>query len=207
MKKFVTAIPLQAQGKLERKHYKAVGNPRLDMEGMVSFPILTAFQGYVQPGEHSRLIAIRTDSENARRNFGILEQEVAEICQEKGIPYPDIVVIDVPEDEAVTTHVSTFRQLIDCFADDDELFGCLTYGTKPLSEVVRMSIQYAYRVKKNASICCMVYGQIIRNSASETKDSLVHDQTALLRLDEIVRLLADQGVENPSSVLDALLTL
>ena len=97
--------------------------------------------------------------------------------------------------------------LIDCFADGDELFGCLTYGTKPLSEVVRMSIQYAYRVKKNASICCIVYGQIIRNSASEAKDSLVHDETALLRLDEIVRLLADQGVENPSGVLDALLAL
>ena len=207
MKKFVTAIPLQAQGKLERKHYKAVGNPRLDMEETVSFPILTAFQGYVNPGEHSQIIAIRTDSENARRNFSILEQETAELCRKRGIPYPDIVVIDVPEDETVTTHVATFRQLIDRFSDGDELFGCLTYGTKPLSEVVRMSIQYAYRVKKNASICCVVYGQIIRDSTSEAKDSLVHDETALLRLDEIVRLLADQGVENPSGVLDALLAL
>lgn len=45
MKKFVAVIPLQGQGQLQRKHYKAVGNPRLDVEESVSFPILTAFQG------------------------------------------------------------------------------------------------------------------------------------------------------------------
>lgn len=207
MKKFVAVIPLQGQGQLQRKHYKAVGNPRLNIEGSVSFPILTAFQGYVEPGERSRIIAIRMDSDNARRNFDLLKQELKEICEKRKIPFPDIVVIDIPEDEEVSTHVETFRKMIDCFEDNDELFGCLTFGTKPLSEVVRMSIQYAYRVKKNTSICCIVYGQIVRDSQSSIIDSFVYDQTALLRLDEIVRLMVDQGVKNPSTVLDALLAL
>ena len=70
-----------------------------------------------------------------------------------------------------------------------------------------MSIQYAYRVKKNTSICCIVYGQIVRDCQSSIIDSFVYDQTALLRLDEIVRLMVDQGVKNPSTVLDALLAL
>lgn len=85
MKKFVAVIPLQGQGQLQRKHYKAVGNPRLDVEESVSFPILTAFQGYVEPGERSRIIAIRMDSDNARRNFDLLKQELKEICEKRKI--------------------------------------------------------------------------------------------------------------------------
>ena len=207
MKKFITVVPLQPEGKLDCYHYGAVGNPRLEMEEKTSFPILTALQGYVEPGEHSQLIALRTENDNARRNFAILEGEVQALCQNRGLEVPEIVVLDIPEDEAVSTHVDTFRKLIDLLGDGDELFGCLTYGTKPLSEVVRIAIQYAYRVKDNTSISGLVYGHVIRTGERSQWYGQVQDETALLRLDEIVRMLADQGVKNPGNVLDTLLAL
>ena len=149
------------------------------------------------------------DSDNARRNFDLLKQELKEICEKRKIPFPDIVVIDIPEDEEVSTHVETFRKMIDCFEDNDELFGCLTFGTKPLSEVVRMSIQYAYRVKKNASISCIVYGSVDRSRSGDPAawTAAVYDETALVQLDEIVRLLAARGVENPRESIRRILDL
>lgn len=208
MKKFITVIPLQVKGQLECYRYEAVGNDRLSMEEATSFPILTAVQGYVEPGENSQVIAVVIDTESGRVNLSVLEQQLQALADHCGIPCPELVTVEIPEDEAVATHAATFRKLIDHLDDDDELFACLTFGTKPLSEAVRMAVQYAYRVKRNASISCIVYGQIIRPDDDRTHwYGRVHDETALLRLDEIVRLLADQGVENPGAVLDTLMAL
>lgn len=208
MKKFITVVPLQIRGQLGRYHYEAVGNRRLSMEEATSFPILTAVQGYVTPGEASQVIAVVIDTESSWVNLELLKQQVETLSQSKGFPCPELVTVKVPEDESVATHAATFRRLIDLLQEDDELFACLTFGTKPLSEAVRMAVQYAYRVKRNASISCIVYGQISRpHDGSDSVRAYVHDETALLRLDEIVRLLADRKVENPGAVLDGLLAL
>lgn len=45
LKKFITAVPLQPEGKLEEYCYAAVGNQRLQMQEKTSFPIITAIQG------------------------------------------------------------------------------------------------------------------------------------------------------------------
>lgn len=208
MKKFVTVVPLQVKGQLESYRYEAVGNRRLSMEEKTRFPILTAVNGYVEPGERSQVIAVTIDTESGRDNLVHLQEELEQLSRRRGIVCPELVVLLIPEDESVTTHAATFRKLIEHLEDDDELFACLTFGTKPLSEAVRMAVQYAYRVKKNVSISSIVYGQIVRTGEDRSQwFGRVHDETALLRLDEIVRLLADQGVENPGGVLDTLLAL
>ena len=205
MKKFFTSIPLQKQGKLGRYHYEAVGNALLDMEGKTSFPILAAVQGYVEPGEHFRLIAVVPDTEDGRRNLEALRTELAALCAHKGIVCEnDVELVSAPADERVSSHVATFQRLIDYVEDEDELFACLTYGTKPQSMAVLMGIQYAYRVKKNTSLGCIVYGQIDR---SEGERAYIYDETALVQMDEIVRVLADRRVENPKAVIDSLLKL
>ena len=67
------------------------------------------------------------------------------------------------------------------------------------------AVRYAYRVKYNASISCIVYGQIDR-SAEEEKAS-VYDMTALIQMDEIVRLLAERKVSDPKQFIDRILDL
>ena len=205
MKKFFTSIPLQKQGKLGRYHYEAVGNALLDMESQTSFPILAAVQGYVEPGEHFRLIAVVPDTEDGRRNLEALRTELSALCAHKGIVCENgVELVPAPADERVSSHVATFQRLIDFVEDDDELFACLTYGTKPQSMAVLMGIQYAYRVKKNTSLGYIVYGQIDR---SEGERAYIYDETALVQLDEITRILADRHVENPKAVIDSLLKL
>lgn len=205
MKKFFAAIPLQ--GKLDSYQYQAVGNTLLQMDTATCFPILTAINGYVQPGEEFRLIAVMTNTEDCRRNRDTLQQELAQLCERKGLICPKgLEIVIVAEDEQVSTHVATFQKLIDLVDDDDELFACMTYGTKPLSTAIQMAVQYAYRVKSNASITCIVYGQVVR-VRGEVKGSYVYDMTALIQLDEIVRVLADRGVANPKETIDRILSL
>lgn len=209
MKKFITVIPLQVQGQLRRYHYQAVDNSRLQMDGPTSFPILTAVNGYVQPGEEFHLLAIAADSEDGRRNCAVLRDELERLCRTKGCPCPQVETIPAPADEGVAAQIAAFQRLIACVEDDDELFVCVTYGTKLLSQVTLMAVQYAYQAKKNTSISCVVYGQIDRSGGQEPErwTARIYDETALLQLGEIVRVLVQRGTADPRAALDEILSL
>lgn len=204
MKKFFSSVPLQPEGKLGTFFYEPVGNELLRMDRKTSFPILAAVEGYAVPGEPFRLIAVMPDTADGRRNLGKLEQELAALCADRGLVCPaGVETVPAAADERVISHVDTFRKLIDFVEDGDELFACITYGTKPQSVALRMAVQYAYRVKRNTSISCIVYGEVNR-AAGTTR---LYDETALVQLDEIVRVLADGGVQDPGAVIDSLLKL
>lgn len=208
MKKFFTVIPLQVPGMLSRYRYEPVGNTRLGMEEETSFPILTAVHGYAQPGEPFQVVAVVADSEVGRANWQALRQELEALCGKYGLTCAGVEEVTVPSNESVSAHAATFQKLIAYAEDEDELFACITFGTKPLSMAVRMAVQYAYRVKRNTSITCIVYGQIDRPSRdASTWRAYVYDETALVRLDEIVRVLADRGVGDPGAVIQRVLSL
>lgn len=208
MKKFFTMIPLQVADQLDKYHYTAVGNDKLEMKRETSFPILTAIHGYVEPEEAFEVVALMMDTEKGCYNFKFFEQELNEICTEKGNAAASLTKIYVQPGDSVSTHIETFQKLIAHVAEDDELFLCLTFGTKPLSMTMKMAVQYAYRLKRNTSISCVVYGAVERpNQDKSTWKGYVYDETALLHLDEIVRTLADCGVENPGEVISQILDL
>lgn len=206
MKKFFTAIPLQKQGQLHDHIYQSMGSRKLQCDTAIAFPILAAVSGYTQPGEEIRVIAVVTDNDDARRNLGIFQAELDTICQKGGFSCPNgVETVAVPQDEQVSVHIGTFQKLIDLVEDDDELFACMTFGTKPLAQAMLLAVQYAYRVKSNASISCIVYGQIDRSQGDEKAN--VYDMTALVQMDEIVHLLAQRGVQDPKSVIDTMMSL
>lgn len=210
MKKFFSIISLQPNLDQEAAayHYQAVGNTKLQLEHKTRFPIITALEGYTQPGEAVEVIAVVADTEIGRRNLELFCAEVDGICAKKQLSCPGVQVVTVPTDERVATHVATFQKLLDYAADGDELFCCMTYGTKPMSTALMMAVQYAYRVKKDTSISCIVYGQIDRPEPDPAAwTGRIYDMTALVQLDEIVRVLADRGVENPKAIIDSILAL
>lgn len=206
MKKFITAIPLAKQGMLRPYHYHAPDNVKLQMDTETCFPILTVVNGYAVPGEDFRLIALMTDSEDGNRNCGVLRQELRQMCDEKGLVCSKgVEVISVGTEEGVGAHVNTFQKLLDFLDDDDELFLCMTFGTKPQSQALLTAIRYAYRIKYNVSITCVVYGGIDRTGDAWVPS--VYDMTALTQLDEIIRLLADRKAPNPKQYIDRILEL
>ena len=209
MKKFITVVPLQKDGQLKKYVYRAMGNSRLQLDTAVSFPILTAMHGYLEPGERSKLVALWQDTEDGRRNLRILREQMEEVCAKRNLALPELDSVKIGMEDTVSTHVDNFQKLIDQVEDDDELFACITFGTKPASQTVLMAAQYAYRIKRNASISCIVYGGVDRSMGEDPSQwaPAVYDETALAQLDEIVRLLADRGVSNPREAIRQILSL
>ena len=209
MKKFFSVIPMQVTNQLKSYVYRAVDNEKLGMEEAIRFPILAAISGYAQPGEEIRVIALSSDNDACRANCREFCREVEAMCSRRGILLPrGVELLFVAEEESVASQVQSFEKLLPFMEDDDELFACMTYGTKPMSQVLMMAIQYAYRIKKNTIISCIVYGKIERPSKDRSSwEAYVYDMTALVQMDEIVRVLADRGVENPGAIISHILAL
>lgn len=232
MKKFFMIVPQQpveinAEGKIIRddlrySKYQAIGNSKLDYKE-TRFPILALLNGYVDQGEKIRIIAAVPDTPQCYVHLDQLKEEVAELQQEKGFLYDEIESFTFTYSGDVNAQIELFQKLLNYMEDNDALYGCLTYGNKPMPIAELMALQYGYRVMNNVSIGCLVYGEV-DHSATPTPKTVtdrvtgkprvidqypmrVFDITALIQLDEIVRLLADQKIKNPKEVLDRILEL
>ena len=210
MKKFFTNIPQAPADRLSSYVYEPVGNDRLRLDMETSFPILAAVHGYAVPGEEIRIIAVETREGGGTGNLERLRREFAELCRRDNLLCPHgVETVSPTNGEQVAEHVATFQKLINLTEDGDELFACVTYGTKPGSMALLSAVRYAYRLRKNTSIPCVVYGHIHRIQEGGTVRSTpeVCDETALIQVDEMVRMLADSGVHDPQAALNAILSL
>lgn len=200
MKKFIMTSPYQPKGRLEKGFYKAADNQTLAYDTPTSFPIIAAINGYVEKGEDIELITIVSDYENAEYNYGLLKKEIEALSQKKGFGY-SLKEVRVPYNNAINTELELFGKLIDCTEDGDTLYACITYGSKPFPLIQIMALNYAYRIRKNVSIGCIVYGAKDHNNGNME----VYDITSLLYIDETVRLMAEQKVENPIDLIKNML--
>lgn len=232
MKKFIMVVPLQlverakkdvVSGRIvidnvsgkpvmepvdmpKKGKYQPVGNPRLaydKFDGMTRFPIIPVINAYAQNGDTIEVIAINTHTPSSEVHFAQLEEETAALAREKNF---DCKVTDVPVNYAgdVSTVVQVFRKLLDYLNDGDILYACFTYGVKPMPIAELMALQYAYRVKKNVSIGCLVYGEM--DHSAEPQQLRIFDITALIHLDETIRLLSERGVEDPLPIIDSIIS-
>ena len=208
MKIFFTNIPLQQQGALLRGVYEAADPPRLFLPEGTRFPILTAVNGYVEPEEEFRLVAVSGNTEAERNNLEYLAAETEELCRNRGFSCPrGVEKAEAPSDPGILSLTSIFQNLIPLISDDDELFACVTFGTKPQSMALLTALRYAYRIRKNVTITCVVYGKVDRDFRTKQETGRqVYDETALIRLDEITRMLADSRVKDPEKIIRSILT-
>ncbi len=200
MKKFIMTCPYQPKGRLEKGLYKAADNQTLAYDTPTSFPIITAINGYVEKDEEIELITIVSDYENAEYNYGLLKEEIEALSSKKGFKYT-LKEVRVPYNNAINTELELFGKLIDYTADSDTLYACITYGSKPFPLIQIMALNYAYRIRKNVSIGCIVYGAKDHNNGNME----VYDITSLLYIDEAVRLMAEQKIENPMEIIKNIL--
>lgn len=200
MKTFISFAPQQPKGRLNASVYEPQGNQCLAY-GPTRFPIIPVINGYAATGEEIRMIMVVPEYENCQYNFELFRQEFEGLCREKELRCEGIDVVEVPYDDAVATHLQTFRKLIDRIRDGDDLHACITYGTKPSPMVELMALRYARQIKKNTFISCIVYGQFDHNSNT----SKIYDETALAQLDDIMQTLAVMGDSDPRKTLDQII--
>ena len=213
MKKFFMNTPLQGlnpktgESFLQKFHYTANGNSRLVYDEKTRFPIIHAINGYVQPGEPFRVITVSQENNpDTDRNYGFLVDELKALCERRGFLYPACGVEQVfsPLKQDVFSQLDAFTALLDYFEDDDDLFACVTYGTKMAPITLLTALQYANRLKESVIIQCIVYGDVDRRTVPNV--SAVYDVTALIQMDEITRFLANRGIEHPAAHIRSMLS-
>ena len=166
---------------------------------------MPVINGYAEEGETIKVYAVISNPQYAQDNYNLLCSQVNEVCKNKGINCPDgVEKIIIPSGQTVDEHIAAFLKMIEYVAEDDEIYACLTFGTKINSIAMMMAVQYAYRIKKNTSIGCLVYGEI--NRGTTPPSAKIYDVTALIQMDEIVRMLAEKKIENPEKFLKLIIS-
>ena len=219
MKKFFMVTPLQPVGDgfdlLRVCDYRPVGNSRLEFEKDTRFPLMHLINAYAEKGEEIRVITVTPNYGYCRKHLEQLQEELSQLQAEKGFICHGVESVDVEFAGDVATQIEIFHKLLDYVEDNDILYGCLTYGMKPMPIAELMAIQYAYRVLDNVSIGCLVYGEVdysqepigVNARGQDIYPTRIFDITALVQLDEIVRMLADRKVQEPKKLIDSILEL
>lgn len=200
MKKFITTIPLQEPERLAKNKYEAADNPKLAYDKAISFPILAIMNGYLEEGEDVEVLAIKQKYPYADQNYLRFQEELRELEAEKGCQCR-IRLIETEYSDATAEHLRAFGKLIEYVGEGDDMYACMTYGSKPVPIIQIMAINYAYRARNQTSVGCIAYGQ--RDHKGDTMK--IYDMTNLFMMDEIVRKVADMKLENPLKFIQAVL--
>lgn len=201
MKKFVTAIPLQMNRELSSGVYQAIGNRALQYDREIAFPIIAVMNAYIEEGETAEILALKQDDKRTDRNYEIFKEQIEAFMEEKKCQCR-ISVISIPYEEVIDTHLYTFEKLIEKIEDGDELFACMTYGSKPVPIVEMLALNYTHCVLERTSVGCVVYGQ--NNHAGEMK---IYDISSLLFMDEIVKRISDLKPSDPLGYIKTVLDM
>lgn len=209
MKKFLCFMTRQPT--LVLAAYKAVDNQRLHygLPGKApretAFPILPVVNGYAEPGDEIEILVFTEEYENSKKNFEVFAAEAKQLCEEKGVMLRNgqVTRVMIPYDDGLAAQLTTFQAMIDRIDDGDELYACITYSSKPAVILELMALRYARQLKKDTYIACVVYGGL----DFITRAATIYDVTALVQLDDIVRVLAQSGDTNPKETIQKILSL
>lgn len=205
MKKILTIAPLQhvEPGNLI---YDAVNNEKLQYPVPTCFPVLPLIHGYVEPGDAVEVFVLTMENhEIAQENYRAIEREVTGLCAEIGASCV-VSKIGIPFDETVETHLDTFKTLIGKISDHDTVLADITYGPKCLAIVLMMAMNYGYRVCKECTIKCFVYGSLDFRDGHPC-GKRIYDITSLFLMDQIVNELAKSRNRNPVKTIESILTV
>lgn len=201
MKKFFTSVPFQK--KLSEVIYRPVGNAKLVYEKPHALPILNVINNYTEKGEAIEVIFLVGENENIRDNLVIVRASLEELVAEKELQC-HIEYVYYRDSDDIPVMLGLYGKLIRLCSDDDEIYSCITYGTKPVPMVQMMAMRYAFHVKKNVFIGMIVYGKAFGDKVN--KDAAdIYDMTSLFYIDDLSEKFSRMGVQDPENVLESLI--
>jgi hypothetical protein len=219
VKVFISAIPFLGKktlkdgtqrDQLEAVIYEPVGNSKLKYGNETRFPIVPVINGYANEGDTIRVLAILADGKksnarNIQHNYSTyFVPEIDNIVQTKKLIFNGIEEIHTPDNEDIDTQLMLFSDIADKINPGEDIYACISYGTKPMPIVLSMALNYAYKLKKDVSVSCTVYGRF-PHIDEEPKTSYIYDTTSLFYMDSIVNKLAEMKASDPVSAIKLML--
>ena len=223
-KTFISAIPFQPYDKSGNKEndslkslvYPAKGNSKLEY-GETRFPIMPVINGYAEKGDKIRVMAILTDGDNFKYNYETyFIDEINDIIKAKELVLNgnEIEVIQTADSEDIETHIKLFIDIMTAISDNEDIYACITYGTKPTPIIESMALSYAYRLK-NVKVECIVYGRYMNpnprlsdeENEKNKENNGIYDTTSLFYMDAVINELAEKKSPNPEKAIRAMLRI
>lgn len=201
MKKYLSTVTLQVNGAQKHEYQDEGGLATCRVR--TAFPILQQISDTATAGEEIALVTIVVGGVENNRNYGAFTEELDALAAKLGISYSQ-TVIEKPDSEDVDTIIGLFTDIICHVADNDRLYACVTYGTKPVATVITMALHYAYRIKQNVRVEAVKYGQKNWNATGEPACTL-YDTTALFYIDCLIDRVAAMKLSDPEQALKALI--
>jgi len=217
IKKFIFTVPLQVT--LGKAWYKSEESEILKNELLSAFPIIIAMNAYAKKGDKIKLIPVVTEDEGgvAKKNFATFEQELDSLRQAKGFACEFEQEIDgakldlhifTPEKETIKNHLALYANLISRIGDNEIIYADITYGQRPVSMIMQMSLNYAYKLRKGTDIGAIVYGAIPPGQHNkDPKNGFVYDVSPLFFMDAISSTMAHLKFDDPAKKIKGLLAI
>ena len=199
--------------------YQAIDNRKLHFgaEGepprATCFPILPVINGYAEQGEEIDVLVFTENYDCGGTNCDLLDQNVKDLCNKKQVRLHNgqVTRVSVPLDDSVDSQLKLFTAMIDRIEDGDILYASLTYSSKVNILTALMCLRFARMAKRNTFIDCVVYGCMIFTTGQYGSKTLhkgekfIYDITALVQLDDILRMVAASGAKDPVKMIRKLL--
>jgi hypothetical protein len=211
MKIIFSDLPMKKE--LNSLNYKVDGNPAVEYDGEVIFPVNAVLAKTMKKGEKVRIVLLSKDDVegNSAINAGMFQKELNEINRTIGadIEYTTLASKFV---ETRDVHEGLLRDMIAKLEDGAEIIGDVTYGPKPLPIIMFAVMNFAEKFF-NAKIQNIVYGKVDfvddGSGTGKTKpiNPVLYDLVPLYYLNNLTNTMEYKSSEDAVKALDTLLEL
>ena len=200
MKRFILTIPIQPPSSLHKTNYLLKeDNTLLKTDRTTRFPILIPMENSVSEGEKIIVTVILIDRPHVLHNYGWFKEELEELSQLKKFSY-ELVEVRTPDSEIAQNHLELFKNISALLANsrNEELYVCITYGTKPMPMLLMMSLTFAYKLCDSFTIEAIVYG----GYEHTLMESYIYDVSSLFYLNSAINNMANLEIKEPLKIID-----
>lgn len=207
-KKYFTTIPLQySKEDLKKVIYDSIDNPALEY-GETRFPIIPVIANTVNADDTIEVAVILTCDNGIKKseiekNYQFFKDELEELKKSNVFKDYRITEILTEDNERIETQIKLLKDMMAEIGDNQQLYSCTTYGTKPTPVVMMLALNYGYKIKNNTTVENVVYGRYI--NGSKTNIGSLYDITALFYANSYINRIADSKITNPDDALDKFL--
>lgn len=206
MKKFITYVPMQTGSNLLKGKYISLENSKLNMNKEVIFPIECIINGYADNDEQIMLIALlEEDNIDCEDNLKLMKKRITDITAPKNI---ELIIkkVYISPQETIENHLLTFKNIISLFENGNDLYTCVTFGTKPTPIIQMMALNFAHKNLKNVTIGLVAYGKVNRKQ-NKPVSYYIYDITALFYMNSIVDTLSALNADDALDKVEKILML
>ena len=169
------------------------------------YPVLPMINAFTEAGEEIEVIVLTAPMEKCSENLAHLTDEVQDLCAAKDVRF-HMTEFPIPLDETIGTQLDDFERIISLLCEGDTIYLDMTYGSKPATYMLLLTMNYAHRAMKNVYVDAVVYGGMIWDNDGNPQGKRIYDCTKLFMMDQIIAALGEQNMENPAAAIRGILS-